>query len=257
MTQMRWDSLTSPQIKQLAEQKAIVILPVGSTEQHGPHLAVGCDSIVATEIAQQTAQMLNDKGVPCIVAPTITVANSAHHMHFCGSMTLSPSTFIALLTDYCKSIASHGFRKILLLNGHGGNIAPISTALVTINQELGFPVFSRGYWTGSNDIMKKTLTTQSGMIHACEAETSFLLAIDPSLVDPCYKETKGECIRWGIKGFDSGAMSTFIFLEKETRNGAEGNPYAATEEKGKQMMDVMAKCIAEELLDEKLWEFTL
>lgn len=70
-------------------------------------------------MSEKLAAALGEKGVPCVVAPTIAVANSTHHMSFAGSLTLRPETYLALLRDYCRSIASHGFRKILLVNGHG------------------------------------------------------------------------------------------------------------------------------------------
>ena len=92
----RWDNLTSPQIKKLSEEGAIVLVPVGSTEQHGPHLPVGTDALMATSMSEKLAAALDEKGVPCVVAPTIAVANSTHHMSFAGSLTLRPETYLAL-----------------------------------------------------------------------------------------------------------------------------------------------------------------
>ena len=86
----RWDNLTSPEIARLAENSAIVLIPTGSTEQHGPHLPVGTDAILATWFAERTAQGLLEKGIPAVVAPTFAVANSMHHMNFPGSMSLRP-----------------------------------------------------------------------------------------------------------------------------------------------------------------------
>ena len=87
---IRWDNLTWTEIRELAEKDTVVLIPVGSTEQHGPHLPVGCDSIIATHISELACRKLNDSGVSAVVAPTMTVCNSMHHMSFPGSMSLSP-----------------------------------------------------------------------------------------------------------------------------------------------------------------------
>ena len=249
----RWDNLTSPQIKKLSEEGAIVLVPVGSTEQHGPHLPVGTDALMATSMSEKLAAALGEKGVPCVVAPTIAVANSTHHMSFAGSLTLRPETYLALLRDYCHSIASHGFRKILLVNGHGGNIDPTNTALISINEELGFPVYFTGYWQASAQAEQEILETQKGMIHACEEETSLVLALDDSLVDPIYKETKGNPGH-GSSMLDAGVWETFHRMETHTENGVMGNSYAATKEKGEALTKRMVEDLAEKLADPSIWE---
>ena len=108
----RWDNLTSREIAALAEQQAIVLIPTGSTEQHGPHLPVGCDAILATWFAERAAQGLRAQGVPAVVAPTFAVANSMHHMSFAGSMSLRPRTYMKVLQEECRAIA-RGIRRDL------------------------------------------------------------------------------------------------------------------------------------------------
>lgn len=251
--QIRWDNLTSPEIASLSKADAIVLLPVGSTEQHGPHLPVGCDHLMATAMSELFAEELTKRGKPCIVAPSIPVANSTHHMSFSGSMTLSPETYIHVLTDYCKSIAAHGFRKIVIVNGHGGNVAPTETALVTINEMLGFPVYFTGYWKADPHALKDILETQDGMIHACEGETSLMMAIDESLVDPIYKETKG-FPGYPLQPEEEGILSTFHRMESHTQNGVMGNSYAATKEKGEAVVARYIKAMADVLEQDTLWD---
>ena len=101
----RWDNLTSPEIAKLAENNAIVLIPTGSTEQHGPHLPVGTDAILATWMAERTARTLTEQGIPAVVAPTFAIANSMHHMNFAGSLSLSPRTYIQVLEEQCRAIA--------------------------------------------------------------------------------------------------------------------------------------------------------
>lgn len=247
---LRWDNLTSPQIKALAAQEAIVLIPLGSIEQHGPHLPVGTDAILATYFAQRAAQRLCDQGKPCVVTPTIAPANSMHHLHFAGSISLLPDTFIRQLTDMCRCIASHGFRRIVLVNGHGGNDYPAKTALITINQEVGFPVYFLGYWSGTDEA--QFLESQTGINHACESETSLMLAVDETLVDPIYRTTKGNpnnCTPLE----DAGLISTFHTMDAHTDNGVMGNSYLATKEKGEALVAAMTDNLVRILGDDRLW----
>lgn len=249
---IRWDHLTSPQLKALQEQGAIVLLPLGSTEQHGPHLPVGTDALMATAMSERIALALQQRGKPCVVAPTIAVANSVHHMSFCGSLTLKPQTYMNMLRDYCHAIAAHGFRKIVLVNGHGGNNAPTDTALIDINEELGFPVYFTGYFSGDPTAQSDVLETQSGMVHACESETSLMLALDESLVDPVYQQTKGN-IGYDYAPEDNAVLFTFHRMESHTENGVMGNSYAATKKKGEAMGHRMVESMVDILCDDELW----
>ncbi|HIU43548.1 MAG TPA: creatininase family protein [Candidatus Ventrousia excrementavium] len=250
---VRWDNLNTRELKALSEQQAIVLLPVGSTEQHGPHLPVGCDNLMATGMSERIAAELNRRGKPCVVAPSIAVANSTHHMSFCGSMTLRAETYMHLLFDYCRSIASHGFRKIVIVNGHGGNVAPTETALIEINEALGFPVYFTGYWKGDKTAQSDILESQTGMIHACEGETSLLWALDEEWIDPIYKETKGNP-GYPLEAEEDGTLSTFHRMEAHTENGVMGNAWLASREKGEKMVERMVKGMADVLCDDRLWE---
>ena len=246
----RWDNLTSRELGALAENNAVVLIPTGSTEQHGPHLPVGTDAILATWFAELTAQGLVEKGVPAVVAPTFAIANSMHHMNFPGSLSLRPRTYMAALEEQCRAIAAHGFKRIAIINGHGGNIAPSKAALVDINIELGFPVYFLEYIVVDE---APFLETQKGMIHACESETALMLAYDESLVDPIYKETTGYpggCTKWE----DEGVLHTFHRMEAHTVNGVMGNSCAATREKGEAMAEATTKKLVEILSDDVLWK---
>lgn len=249
---VRWEHLTREEIRAFSQQGAIVLVPLGSIEQHGPHLPVGTDAMLAAYTCEKIAEELNRRGKPCLVSPAITVANSTHHMSFPGSMTLKPQTYLAMLQDYCESLAAHGFRKIVLMNGHGGNVAPTQTALININEALGFPVYFSGYYLGDRQAEPDILETQTHMDHACESETSMVLALDESFVDPIYKETKGS-MSFGHKIEDDGIFSTFHRMEAHTENGVMGNSYAATAEKGKKILDREIQGMADFLMDDTLW----
>jgi len=246
----RWDNLTSRELGALAEQNAVVLIPTGSTEQHGPHLPVGTDAILATWFAERAAQGLQEKGIPAVAAPTFAIANSMHHMNFPGSLSLRPRTYMKALQEQCRAIAAHGFKRIAIINGHGGNIAPSKAALVDINIELGFPVYFLEYMVVDE---APFLETQKGMIHACESETSLMLAYDESLVDPIYKETTGYpggCTKYE----DEGVLHTFHRMEAHTVNGVMGNSCAATREKGEALAAATTAKLVEILSDETIWQ---
>lgn len=123
----------------LARSKTVVI-PIGSNEQHGPTGLLGtdwmCPQIVAHE-AQKTADIL--------VAPTFNVGMAQHHLGFPGTIALRPSTFMAAIGDWCRSLAAQGFEKLYFLNGHGGNVATIEAAFSELYAEASFAGRPRGY----------------------------------------------------------------------------------------------------------------
>lgn len=114
----------------LSQSKGI-ILPIGSTEQHGPNGLIGTDAICAEVIAKGVGEAAD-----AMVGPTIGVGIAVHHMGFAGSMTVRPSTLIAVMHDYVLSLARHGFRRFFFINGHGGNIATIQAGFSEIYAEF-------------------------------------------------------------------------------------------------------------------------
>lgn len=245
-----WEQLRAPELKKLSEDGAIVLMPMGAIEQHGPHLPVSTDTILAQWITERAAKELSDKGIPVVIAPSFVIANSMHHMHFPGSLSLTPKTFMLVLQEQCESIAAQGFRKIAIINGHGGNTAPIDVALIDINRKLGFPVYNVPYTCMIDEA--PFLDEQTCMIHSGEVETSLMLAYDESLVDPSYKELKGYAGGCS-EAEDSGALSTFHYMESHTENGIMGASFASTKEKGVALADAYCKRLVEVLSDEKLW----
>ena len=104
-----------------------IIMPIGSTEQHGPNGLIGTDALCAEVIARGVGEAAD-----AFVGPTIGVGMAVHHMNFAGSMTLRPSTLIQVIHDYALSLARHGFRRFFFLNGHGGNIATVNAAFYEV-----------------------------------------------------------------------------------------------------------------------------
>ena len=130
------EEMSWPEVAKLAKQKKTVLIPVGSIEQHGPHLPLNCDLTAAWEVSLRVARKIG-----AVVAPPIIPGVSTHHMPFPGTITLSPSTFIKVVKEYCASISRHGFKELVLVNGHGGNSASltITRRIVAIVSNLPIP----------------------------------------------------------------------------------------------------------------------
>ncbi|WP_316976039.1 creatininase family protein [Shumkonia mesophila] len=128
---MQLQQSTWPEVERYLETSTGVILPIGATEQHGPIGVIGTDAICAEVIAKGVGAAAG-----ALVGPTIAVGMSEHHMRFPGSMTLRPSTLIALLSDCVGSLTAHGFRRFFFVNGHGGNIASLQAAFFEIYNEM-------------------------------------------------------------------------------------------------------------------------
>jgi creatinine amidohydrolase len=117
-----------PEVEEYLTRSTAILMPIGSTEQHGPNGLIGTDAICAEFLAKAVGEAAG-----ALVAPTIAVGMAVHHMGFAGSMTLKPSTLIQVIHDYVMSLARHGFRRFFFLNGHGGNIATIQAAFYEIH----------------------------------------------------------------------------------------------------------------------------
>ncbi len=243
MRKILWGQLKRTEFKQYADADAVVIIPVGAMEQHGNHLPVNTDTNCCYALAVRAAEAVED--IPVLVLPPVWAGYSPHHMsmeHPEGSISLGYHTFANLLTDIAASVHAHGFRRIMFLNGHGGNTAIVASIRLKLLEEKGISsVHGFTYWELPNvpGAMRDISETDKGFIgHAAEFETSLQLLLQPELVDM-------EAAEWDT--------------------GVAGNPASASREKGKLMFDATVKSLvgvirryhAGEYEDARIWRKTI
>lgn len=170
-----WADLTRSEIAEARARDALVVIPIGATEQHAEHLPVGTDTLAASTLSLKAAEACPH---PVLVAPAISMAFSPHHASWPGTITLKLATLMAMIDDVTASIARAGFRRQLLVNGHGGNRGPliaITTELVTSGREVGFV----DYFAPPAARFKEILTgANRGVTHSGEAETALVMALE-------------------------------------------------------------------------------
>jgi creatinine amidohydrolase len=252
MSEIEWARLTAPEIQALAARpETVVILPVASVEQHGPHLATGVDVVLATGVAHRTARRLQALGIPALVAPCLWTGLAEHHMDFGGTFTLDVPTFTAMLRGAAKSAARHGFRRIAILNGHGGNIEAVALAAIELTRELGVPVAGATYWLAAANEFAPLLDRQQNVMHACEAETSMMLALAPDCVRMDRIEAAVPSIPYASQ--PAGIRRSRAFKDM-TDTGVLGDPRTASAEKGEALLNAAAEKLASELSKAEFWK---
>src|SRR5262249_20420508 len=167
--EIEWRKLRADELRERARQDAIVILPVGSLEQHGPHLPVEVDSLLGETVALKTARLIAAKE-PVVVLPCLWTGLSEHHMSFGGTVTLGFDTFFAVVREICQSVVRPGFKRLVLLNGHGGNENALRVAADELSPRLGVSIVQFTYWYAAAEPIARLLERQTALLHACEAE---------------------------------------------------------------------------------------
>lgn len=228
MSISRWNELNRITLgEQLSG--AVVVLPTAATEQHGPHLATGHDALVLDEIVRRASTHLPAES-RVIIAPTLTFGSSDHHLPFGGTLSLSSETYLHVVMDLLRSMIASGARRVLVVNGHGGNheLNEIAVRDVALQQTSGkhIALAAGSWWTiAAQDLAPRREFTGTRLPgHAGEVETAMMLAMRPELVqenlparenDPSLgtkipgARTEGE-VRWAdFDGFtDSPALAT-------------------------------------------------
>lgn len=252
--EIEWMKLTAWELNERAARFGLAIVPVASLEQHGPHLGTGVDILCANAVAQATARKLVDQHHQrVVVTPCVWTGLAEHHMGFGGTVTLDAETFIAVLRGVVTSIARGGFKRVMLLNGHGGNAEAVAVAASEISTELGIPVAAGTYWHMVPEVIAPLLDRQQGLMHACEAETSMVMALLPAAVRMERLDAAHGPATSRAPGQPSALYRRKSFKEI-TASGVIGDARTASVSKGEKLIDAVSTKIAEHLANPALWE---
>jgi creatinine amidohydrolase len=243
MSEVQWNRLTAAQLRELAARDAVVLVPVGATEQHGPHLPTGVDDFLAAEVCRRAA-VLASEHTGAVVTPSVPTGLSEHHMAFGGTLTLSLPTLHALLRDICRSVIRSGFSRILIVNGHGGNMTALNALTTELTAELSAPIAFASYFGAGREVVRDTLETQVGLMHACEGETSMMMAAHPDLVRAEFLlDAHGPRITLPAESADPLYMA--VSFDRITESGVAGDARVASAEKGEVLLDGCARALAD------------
>ncbi len=234
-----WHQLTAPEVSGLAHD-SVVVLPTGSTEQHGPHMVTGTDTILNDLLQRGLFETPPPEG-KFLFLPTLILGSSEHHVPFGGTLTLPPILYTQVLVAMVRSLIKQGHRRIFLLNSHGGNQSPISTALAELAEECTEKEVLLGgasYWSFCRKAWEEELPdlTLGGSVgHACEIEASLLMVARPDL--PLRSLPEGV----PYPAFLKEGWSLAGNFPSMTKEGHIGYPEAATAERGERLFRVAVR----------------
>ncbi|GLU53399.1 creatininase family protein [Dyadobacter frigoris] len=240
-------------------QNIVVLLPLGAIEQHGPHLAVATDTDIVSAIAYAAEGKMADRILLC---PTMPFGSSHHHLAFGGTLSISITTYTQVIVELVESLLQNGFRRIVLLNGHGGNITPVKQALAVLSNKYDDTVAPNialaTYWEVAGKVFAGLPPMESpALSHACEYETSLMLHLFP------YKVFRNEIERAtrpesnGYIPWEDDEPYRGVTMVKKTQfvsgNGSSGEPQLATAEKGQYLFEHAVESVVNFLNDFKSW----
>ena len=233
--------MTTLEVEAFVREHQTVIVPVGSTEQHGPHAPLLTDVLIPQEVARRVAPR-----VGAVVAPAVNYALSYPHVGFTGVVHIRIPTFMALVEDLCASLAAIGFTKIVFLNGHYDNTYAIAYACASAASRMpaGVRAFPVNYWDGMTRAEAAEYFDPSNGLHANRGETSAVLAIDPGLVD---MDLANEEFPPFPEVTNPGPVHTAFFfsapgsVHRATRSGTWGHAHRATPEFGERYLGVVVE----------------
>lgn len=233
---MLWEYLTSPDIKEAVDKKLIAVLPIGSIEIHGPHMPTGTDSLTIWEIVRKAAEK-----EPAVVLPALYYAYVPENRHFPGTISLSAGTILTVIEEICDEVSRNGFKKIMIVNGHGGNSNLLRVFLKeSLHKKRDYVIYALiEPWLAIEEVAEKICESKvTG--HACERETSMGLYLFENLIK--MENVKQEAIigSTGLTGIETPvdwqAYAVQLYL---------GDPRLATKEKGKILVEKLVDFVAD------------
>lgn len=240
--------LTRDKIEAVAPE-SVAVLCTAAIEQHGPHLPILTDSLLCETVTRRAAERASAQ-IPVVVAPILAYGNSHHHYPFAGTLSLSSGTFMAAVTELLEGLKRSGFRKLTIINGHGGNADSNGVVSLDFVNRLGHDVSiaTASYWDIARASLVESGLIESGFVpgHAGLFETSLVMALRPELVDAD--------VLAGTRDMTTEAQGLFAALSGGTAQkhgawaastGYTDNPKAATAELGQAMLDIIVQSVAD------------
>jgi len=241
-TQHRYELLTWPEINEAVSLRKVVILPVGSTEQHGHHLPQDTDAKLASSVCYEAARRSPEQ---MLILPPVAYGYTHHVMDFPGTINIEPETFIRFLLDITRSVAYHGFKRIIIVNGHGSNHPLVEQVGRQTCLQTDALCLTLSWWQLIAEYWNKEVRTSvipGGCAHACELETSMYLHLDAANVradrikgrPADYMRLPGAA-KWHYTDLtaQNGPVSLIEWTSSYTETGSFGEPEKATPAKGR------------------------
>lgn len=244
----------------LDRERVVPVVPLGSIEQHGPHLPMGTDTFQCELIVDSA-----DEREPNLIlaTPVLWIGNSVNHLGFDATLFVDPTRYVSLLVDIGRSFLDQGFRHLLFLNGHGANIAPLGTALHQLEGDYlrerdGLQIAGATWWTLAPEVLEEVQDSPLGTTgHACEIETSLILAGHPSLVrEDRFTEGSRQHphVKWASYDFRESSRVSFVeMFHHGAPLGHIGHPELASAEKGRTLVNGIAERLVEFVRDFSTW----
>lgn len=245
LQEMTWQEIDA------LDRTTLVVATFGAMEQHGAHLPLETDALIGREIARRLDTACDRR---LLILPTQWLGLSMHHMSFSGTLTTSVDTYLSMAFELLGSLARAGFQKILVLNSHGGNVSALDLVLAKCREQYpNTRMVGVTYWNAAAaQLAALRESAVGGMGHACELETSLVLATRPDLVrgervSPDGRQALSEFL--GKDMLVGGSVMISRHFSEISRNGAVGDPRTASAEKGerffKVIVDRLAKLVTE------------
>lgn len=227
---MRFAEMTWPELRKVPRDKSIIVAPIAACEQHSHYLPTFTDTILVTGVAEGVERRLPDQ---VVLLPTLWFGASAHHLRFGATLSADVDTHIAMLVDLLTPLLDDGYERLMLLNGHGGNIDTMQVALRKL--QLRYPqrqISAASYWDlAAQELASLAEGPRKNMGHACEFETSMVMALRPELV-------RKEAIQDDPPNDDPVLRGLYLSedMKQRTQRGAVGFPQLASAEKGRRFL---------------------
>lgn len=248
-----WAELSTRDFDALDPARTVAVLPLGATEQHGPHLPLGVDSCLADGLVQATLPLLPAE-LPTLFLPTQTIGLSPEHARFAGTLTLSAETLIRVWKEIGAGVARAGLRKLVLFNAHGGHVGAMDLVARELRESHDLLVYSVSWFhLPLLDAQGQVLTLDRFDVHAGESETAMMLALAPHLVRQelarNFRPTSEQRARdYPILGNGRSAKLGWAMQDYHP-DGAAGNAAAATAAQGQVLIDASARALAQLLAE--------